>query len=45
MVPRFLDFSRQAERVELVADFAATTAAVVAAMDVEDILRGGGQGP
>jgi hypothetical protein len=39
--PGFPDHARQEERVELVSDFAAS----VAAVNVEDILRGGGQGP
>ena len=41
----FPDHARQAERVELVDDFAATAAAIMAAINVEDILRGDGQGP
>ena len=40
--PRFPDHVGQAE---LVSDFAAATASAVAAVNVEDILRGGGQGP
>jgi len=43
--PRFLGHAEQAKRAELVGDFAATTATVVATVNVEDILRGGGQGP
>jgi hypothetical protein len=43
--PGFPDHVGQAERAELVGDFAAAAAAVVAAVNVEDILRGGGQGP
>ena len=39
--PGFLGHVVQAERAELVDDFAATAAAV----KVEDFLRGGGQGP
>ena len=45
MEPGFLDHVGQAKRVELVDDFAAATTAVVATVDVEDILHGGGQGP
>ena len=43
--PGFPGHTWQAERAELVGDFAAAAAAVVGAMNVEDILRGGGQGP
>ena len=35
----------QAERAELVSDFAVAVATIVATVNVEDILRGGGQGP
>ena len=45
MALRFLDHASQAERVELVGGFAAVATAVVATINVEDILRGGGQGP
>lgn len=45
VAPRFPDHAGQAERVELVGNFAAAAAAIVAAVDVEDILHGGGQGP
>jgi len=43
VAPRFPDHARQAEWAELVGDFAATAATIVATIDVEDILRGGGQ--
>jgi hypothetical protein len=39
--PRFSDHAGQEEQVELVGDFVTA----VAAMNVEDILRDGGQGP
>ena len=40
MVPGFLDHANQAERAELVGGFAATTTAtIVAAVNVKDILR------
>jgi hypothetical protein len=39
--PGFPDHAGQEERVEMVSDFAAT----VAAVNMEDILHGGGQGP
>lgn len=45
MEPRFLDHAGQEERAELVGDFAAVTATIVGAMNMEDILRGGGQWP
>ena len=45
VVPEFPDHTSQAKQVDLVGDFAATAAAVVTAMDMEDILRDGGQGP
>jgi len=45
VAPRFLNHARQAEQVELVGGFAAMMAMVVATVNVEDILRGGGQGP
>jgi len=40
----FSDHTGQAERAELVGDFAAA-AAIVAVMDMEDILHDGGLGP
>jgi hypothetical protein len=40
-----LDHVGQAERVELVGGFAAAVASIVATVNVEDIVRGGGQGP
>jgi hypothetical protein len=43
--PRFLDHAEQEERAELVGDFIAVVATIVATMNMEDILRGGGQGP
>ena len=49
MDPGFLGHVGQAERAELVGDFAdvadAIMAAVVATMNMEDILHDGGQGP
>ena len=42
MEPGFLDHAKQAE---MVGEFAAATTAIVATMDVENILHGGGQGP
>ena len=45
VVPRFLDHAGQAERAKLIDDFAATAVVIVAIIDVEDILHGGGQGP
>ena len=42
MVPGFPKHVRQEERTTLVDDFAATTDVVVATVDVEDILCGGG---
>jgi hypothetical protein len=39
------DHVGQAERVELVGGFAAAVASIVATVNVEDIVRGGGQGP
>lgn len=42
--PGFSDCIRQAERVKLVGGFIAVVAAIVATMDVEGILRGGGCG-
>jgi cephalosporin-C deacetylase-like acetyl esterase len=42
VAPGFPEFVEQEKRVELVNDFAAASAAVVAAMNVEDILHGGG---
>jgi hypothetical protein len=41
----FLGHAGQVERTELVGDFTATTTTVMATVNVEDILRGGGQGP
>jgi hypothetical protein len=41
----FSDHAGLEERVALVGDFATTAVAIVATMNVEDILRGGGQGP
>jgi hypothetical protein len=43
--PEFLDHVRLEERVALVGDFATAVAAIVATVNVEDILRGSGQGP
>ena len=43
MEPRFPDHTVQAEWAELVIDF--TVAAIVATVNVEDILHGSGQGP
>jgi len=43
--PEFLHHTRQEERAELVGDFTATAAAIVAAVNKEDIRRDGGQGP
>lgn len=40
VAPRFLEHVEQKKRVELVSDFAITSAAIVAAMDVEGIIRG-----
>lgn len=45
MEPGFHGHAGQAEQADLVDDFAAAVAAVVATMDVEDILCGGGRGP
>jgi hypothetical protein len=45
VAPRFLDHASQVERAELVGGFTATAAAVVVAVNVEDILHGGGQEP
>jgi len=45
VAPRFLDHASQEEWAELVGGFAATAAAIVAAINVEDILHGDGQGP
>ena len=45
MVPGFPDHAGQAEWVELVSDFTTIATTIVAALDMEDILRGGGQGP
>ena len=41
----FPNHAGQEERVELVGDFTATAATIVATVNKEDILRGGGQGP
>jgi hypothetical protein len=41
----FLGHAGQVERTELVGDFTATTTTVMATVNVEDILRSGGQGP
>ena len=43
--PEFLGHARLVERAELVGDFTATAATIMATMNVEDILHGGGQGP
>jgi hypothetical protein len=40
-----LDYASQAKRAELVGGFAVVAATVVAAVDMEDILRDDGQGP
>jgi hypothetical protein len=45
VAPRFSDHARQAEPAKLVGDFAVAAAAVVALVNMEDILCGGGQGP
>ena len=45
VAPGFSDHARLAEWAELVSSFATDAAAIVAAMNVEDILYGGGQGP
>ena len=45
MEPGFLGLARLAEQSELVSDFAVAVATIVATVNVEDILRGGGQGP
>jgi hypothetical protein len=42
VAPEFLGHARQAERAELVDDFATATAAIVVTIDIEDILRSGG---
>lgn len=42
VAPGFPKDVKQEERAELVDDFAATAAVVVATVDVEDILHGGG---
>ena len=44
MEPRFLDHAGQAEQAELFGDFTAAIA-VVAMMNMEEILHGIGQGP
>jgi hypothetical protein len=44
VAPRFLDQASLAERAKLVGGFAAVAAAVMAAVNVEDILHSGGQG-
>jgi hypothetical protein len=43
--PRFLDHAEQEERAKLVGDFAPIVATIMDAMNIEDILRSGGQGP
>ena len=43
--PGFPDHAGQAKQAELVGDFTIAMATIVAAVNVEDILRGGGQGP
>ena len=45
MASGFPDHASQAERAELVSNFAATAATIMATMSVEDILCDGGQGP
>jgi hypothetical protein len=45
VAPKFPDHARQVELAKLVDGFATAATTVVAAVDVEDILRGGGQGP
>jgi hypothetical protein len=45
VAPKFPDHAKQVERAKLVDGFAAAATAVVAIVDVEDILCGGGQGP
>jgi hypothetical protein len=45
VAPRFLGHAGQAEQAKLVGDFTAAVAAVVATVNVEDILCDGGQGP
>ena len=39
------DHAWQVERAELVSSFAAAAATIIATVNVEDILHGGGQGP
>jgi hypothetical protein len=45
VAPRFLGHAGQAEQAKLVGDFTAIVVAIVATVNVEDILRDGGQGP
>jgi hypothetical protein len=45
VAPGFLGHAGQAKQAKLVGDFAAAVATVVAIVNVEDILRDGGQGP
>ena len=42
MAPGFPDHASQVERAEMVGGFVATVVAVMAAVNVEDIFRGGG---
>ena len=42
VVPRFPEHVRPGERVELVNDIATTADAIIADVDVEEILHGGG---
>ena len=42
--PGFSNYAGQKEQAELVVDIATATAAVMATVNVEDILRSGGQG-
>ena len=45
VAPGFPNYTSQAERAEMVGGFATAAATVVAAVNMEDILYGGGQGP
>jgi hypothetical protein len=45
VAPGFSGHARKAERAELVGGFAVAEATIVATVDVEDILCGGGQEP
>ena len=45
MAPGFPDHASQAERAEMVGGFATAAVIIVATVNMEDILCGGGQGP